>query len=178
MKATGMIRRIDDLGRVVIPKEIRRSLRIQEGDPFEIYLDERDSVVFRRYSPLRDIQILSAQYAKVLDNMSVHAVIITDRNHVVATSDVGGRNIIDRKISYELSGLIERRSEYQYQSDYIIHPVEECDFIASAMCPIISNGVLYGSVILLADDKNKSPSKVDFKLAQHTAAMLACQLAT
>ena len=86
MRATGIVRRIDDLGRVVIPKEIRRTMRIREGDPLEIYTDREGEVIFKKYSPIGEMNSFAAQYAEALHRTADMCVVITDRDAVIAVS--------------------------------------------------------------------------------------------
>ena len=112
MRATGIVRRIDDLGRVVIPKEIRRTLRIREGDPLEIYTDSGGEVIFKKYSPMGEMSTFAEQYAEVLNRVTKRPVIITDRDHVVAVSGVSKKEYAERRISDSLEQLIENRKSY------------------------------------------------------------------
>lgn len=175
MKATGIIRRVDDLGRVVIPKEIRRTLRIREGDPLEIYV-ENDSVIYRKYFPMDTIVSLAKQYAEVLDRVSAHPVLITNRDYVIAASGVSKREYLEKGITNELEDMIENREPYQYKNESPVHPVNGNTRVASVIYPIISQGEIYGSVILLADDRLKTPNESELKLAQTAAAFLGLQL--
>lgn len=93
MKATGIVRRIDDLGRVVIPKEIRRTLKIREGDPLEIYTDNEGEVILKKYSPIGEMGAFAKEYADTLHQVSGHIVIITDRDKVIALSGASKRII-------------------------------------------------------------------------------------
>ena len=86
MKATGIVRRIDDLGRIVIPKEIRRTLRIKEGDPLEIFTDRQGEVIFKKYSPISELQSFAAEYAETLQRTSSMPVFICDRDEIIAVS--------------------------------------------------------------------------------------------
>lgn len=88
MKATGIVRRIDDLGRVVIPKEIRRTLRIREGDPLEIFTSNEGEVIFKKYSPIGELSAFAGEYAEILHKTSAKPVIVCDRDHVVSVSGV------------------------------------------------------------------------------------------
>ena len=97
MKATGIVRRIDDLGRVVIPKEIRRTLRIREGDPLEIYTATDGEVIFKKYSPVGELAEFASQYADVLAKISLMPTIITDRDHVIAAAGVSKREFLERR---------------------------------------------------------------------------------
>ena len=176
MKATGIVRRIDDLGRVIIPKEIRRSLRIREGDPLEIYVED-GAIIYKKYHPISSLSSFVGKFAQVLESLSSHSVLITDRDSVVAVSGVSKREYIERTITTELEAIIESRRQYTYNPDNIVCPVfyDNCRQ-ASFVIPIIANGDIYGSVVLLADDRIQTPSEVDVKLAQNTAAMIGSML--
>ena len=112
MKATGIVRRIDDLGRVVIPKEIRRTMRIREGDPLEIYTDREGEVIFKKYSPIGELANFAGEYAETLHKVCGISVLIFDRDAVIATAGVGKREYQDRKMSEELEEIAERRQFY------------------------------------------------------------------
>lgn len=109
MKATGIVRRIDDLGRVVIPKEIRRTMRIREGDPLEIYTDSDGEVIFKKYSPIGELSVFAGQYAEILHKITNDAVLVCDRDHVVAVSGVPKKELLERRISSSLEEMIEQR---------------------------------------------------------------------
>ena len=175
MKSTGIVRRIDDLGRVVIPKEIRRNLRIREGDPLEVYIED-DKVIYKKYSPIGDMANIAYTYAEALGAISGHSVLITDRDYVVAVSGVSRRDYLERTISSELEDVIEKRYPYQYNQESLVHPVAEFPRAASVVYPILSQGELYGSVVLLADDRYTTPSDVELKLARYTASLIGSQL--
>ena len=112
MKATGIVRRIDDLGRVVIPKEIRRTLRIREGDPLEIYTATDGEVIFKKYSPVGELSAFASQYAEVLSRVSGLPVIICDKDHVIAASGVSKRELLERRVSPVLENYMESRKSY------------------------------------------------------------------
>lgn len=176
MKATGIVRRIDDLGRVIIPKEIRRSLRIREGDPLEIYVED-GAVIYKKYRPMFNVPSSVGKFAQALDALSAHSVLITDRDSVVAVSGVSKREYIEQTISNELEAIIESRRQYTYNPDNVVRPTLYANCRpASFVLPIIVDGDVYGSVVLLADDRIQTPSEVDVKLAQNTAYMIGCML--
>ena len=105
MKATGIVRRIDDLGRVVIPKEIRRTLRIREGDPLEIFTDREGGVILKKYSPIGELTDFSKEYAESLQQAIGHIILISDKDAFVSVSGASKKDYIERKISNELEGL-------------------------------------------------------------------------
>lgn len=178
MKATGIVRRIDDLGRVVIPKEIRRTLRIREGDPLEIFTASDGEVIFKKYSPMGEISEFSGQYSDVLSKTSGLPVIITDRDHVVSVSGVSKKDYFDKRISKELEALMEDRSNYVYSenADNKFYPLENSDKEAYLVFPIISSGDITGSVIMLTNGQKKAPGETEIKLAQVASSFLGKQM--
>ena len=181
MKATGIVRRIDDLGRVVIPKEIRRTMRIREGDPLEIYTDREGEVIFKKYSPIGELASFAAQYAETLHKTCSMAVIICDRDAVIASAGVPRREYSDRKISSELEELIEKRSLYTHKegSGYIRVTEDGTHYISCAM-PIITEGDIIGCVASLATEEANTHATEDteVKLIQTAAHFLSKQLET
>ncbi len=112
MKATGIVRRIDDLGRVVIPKEIRRTMRIREGAPLEIYTDGEGEVIFKKYSPMGEMSPFAAQYAEVLVKGTAMPVLICDRDHCIAAAGISKKEMLERRVSPQFEELIEARMSY------------------------------------------------------------------
>ena len=180
MKATGIVRRIDDLGRVVIPKEIRRTMRIREGDPLEIYTDREGEVIFKKYSPIGELASFAAQYAETLHKVCSMAVIITDRDAVIASAGVGKREYTDKKLSEELEDVIERRALYTHKSEAFKLPVTNGGnhFVSCAM-PIIAEGDIIGcvcSVVPMEEEPTRIPDEPEIKLVQTAAGFLSRQL--
>ena len=180
MKATGIVRRIDDLGRVVIPKEIRRTMRIREGDPLEIYTDREGEVIFKKYSPIGELVSFAAQYADTLNKTCGMSVVITDRDVVVASAGVSKKEFNDKKVSSEIEDIIESRSLYSYtEASEKFSAIEDGGnhFVSCAM-PIISEGDIVGCVASLGtnEDNNKITHEVEVKLIQTAASFLGKQL--
>lgn len=176
MRATGIVRRIDDLGRVVIPKEIRRTLRIREGDPLEIYTDSGGEVIFKKYSPMGEMSGFAEQYADVLSRVSKCPVIITDRDHVIAVSGVPKKDYMERRLTRNVEDMIESRKSFA--ADRLmggIIPVEGTQRCAGVIAPMISSGDITGALILLLPENGKLPSETEIKLAQTAAEFLAKQ---
>ena len=141
MKATGIVRRIDDLGRVVIPKEIRRTMRIREGDPLEIYTDREGEVIFKKYSPIGELVSFAAQYADTLNKTCGMSVIITDRDVIIACAGVSKKEYTEKKVSEEIEDIIESRTLYMQSGDATKIPVIDdggSHYVSCAM-PIIRN---------------------------------------
>lgn len=180
MKATGIVRRIDDLGRVVIPKEIRRTLRIREGDPLEIYTDSNGEVIFKKYSPIGEMSPFAAQYAEVLYKASSMPTLISDRDHIVAVAGVPKKEFMERRVTSDLEDLIETRSSFSAfaSKNDNFSPIEGVSNTASLIFPIISSGDVRGSVIMLSNPEIKSESSIESntKLAQTAATFLGKQM--
>ena len=152
MKATGIVRRIDDLGRVVIPKEIRRTMRIREGDPLEIYTSTDGEVIFRKYSALGEMSENAVQVADIMQRLAGCAVLVFDRDHVVAVSGTHKKEFHERRISQELEDLMENRRSYYASgtdSSTRLRPVEGLTRTAFACMPILTAGDVTGAVAFL-----------------------------
>ena len=181
MKATGIVRRIDDLGRVVIPKEIRRTMRIREGDPLEIYTDREGEVIFKKYSPIGELNAFAGEYAETLYKTCNLSVIISDRDAVIASAGVSKKEYSDKNLSEEAEKIIEGRGFYSWREGADKLPViadSQNHFIRCAM-PIISEGDVIGCVASLADsqtDRNARDSAfgvdAEAKLIQTAAGFL------
>ena len=178
MKATGIVRRIDDLGRVVIPKEIRRTLRIREGDPLEIFTATDGEVIFKKYSPIGEMSVFAGQYADVLSRISNLPTIICDRDHVIAAAGVSRREYLERRITSTLENYIDNRRSFQASSTSVteVQPVEGIDKSAAVIYPIIAAGDVTGAVVMLKSEDNKMPGDTEVKLAQSAAAFLGKQM--
>ncbi len=177
MKATGIVRRIDDLGRVVIPKEIRRTMRIREGDPLEIYTDANGEVIFKKYSPIGELGPYTKQYVDVLGRTTGAPVVICDRDHVIAVSGLPKKDMVGKRISPLLESYMERRNTYvlgQDKDNLIVS--EDSPKGVSVMTPIIGGGDVMGAVVLLSGDKANPPSQTDIKLTQVAAGFLGKQM--
>jgi AbrB family transcriptional regulator (stage V sporulation protein T) len=184
MKATGIVRRIDDLGRVVIPKEIRRTMRIREGDPLEIYTDREGEVIFKKYSPIGELNSFAAQYAETLHKTGEITVLICDRDAVIAVSGAPRKEYSEKHISAELEAIIESRQLYLHREGADrLPPISDggSHYIACAM-PIISEGDILGCVVSLeasdapARRTSEHEKSVEVKLVQTAAVFLGKQL--
>lgn len=178
MKATGIVRRIDDLGRVVIPKEIRRTLRIREGDPLEIYTATDGEVIFKKYSPVGELSTFAAQYADVLSRISSMPTLVCDRDHVIAAAGVSKREYLERRVTSVLENYMENRRSYTAHNNSVdeVQPVEGIDHVAAVIYPIIASGDVTGAVVMLKGDTIKVPTDTEIKLAQSAAAFLGKQM--
>lgn len=177
MKATGIVRRIDDLGRIVIPKEIRRSFRIKEGDPLEIFTDAEGEVIFKKYSPIGELSNFAGQYAEVLHKNGGLPIAIMDNDHVIAASGISKREILERRVTRNLEELMENR-QIHISTDSVpsMNAIEGFGRKASVVYPIIYGGDVSGAVALIENEENTLPSETDIKLVQVAAAFLGKQM--
>lgn len=179
MKATGIVRRIDDLGRVVVPKEIRRTLRIREGDPLEIYTDREGGIVLKKYSPIGELGEFAKQYAESLSQTTGNVICITDRDQVIAVSGGSKKDMLLKPISQQLESLIDdRRSVLATRDEKKFVPIVsgESDFQAQSISPIICEGDAIGSVILTTKEPKKSFGETEQKLTLSAAGFLGKQM--
>lgn len=174
MKATGIVRRIDDLGRVVIPKEIRRTLRIREGAPLEIYTGKDGEVIFKKYSPVGELGEFAGDYAETLSKTSGYPICITDMDNVIAVSGVPKRELSDKKISADLERLMEEKTTFISRGDKKQVPVIEGSekYSAGVIAPIIAEGDTIGSVVFFSHEQQPKMSEIEEKLAQSAANFL------
>jgi len=178
MKATGIVRRVDDLGRIVIPKEIRRTLRIREGDPLEIYTEKDGGVIFRKYSPMGDLQEFAVQMCEAIGSNTGRIAAVSDRDTIIALSGAPKRELVDKPNSQELDRLMEQRRNYRYTSgENLIRITESSDkYHLGVAAPILSQGDLMGCVMLLMGDDRTPMQESDQKLAQTIAGFLGKQM--
>ena len=172
MKATGIVRRIDDLVRVVIPKEIRRTMRIREGDPLEIYTEKDGEVIFKKYSPIGELGDFAANYVETLAKASGHGACITDRDNVIAVSGLPKKELIEKPVSSELENVMNEKIIVSYKDG---KPVSVADGVekynAGVVVPIVSEGDTIGSVLFILKE-GETASEVEEKLAESAAGFL------
>ena len=182
MKATGVVRRIDDLGRVVIPKEIRKTLRIKEGDPLEIFTDKEGEVILKKYSPIGELTEFATGYAETLAKTTGHIACITDKDTVIAVSGGSKKEFLEQDVSTELERLMEDKEVYtSKENSDMAMPITKNDksdkkYNSQIVYPIISNGDTIGTVILMSKDANTKMNEVEKKVAQSAATFLASQM--
>ena len=161
MKATGIVRRIDDLGRVVVPKEIRRVLRIREGDPLEIYTGNSGEVILKKYSPINELGQFAEEYVDTISKVLGGTVMVSDTDQVIAVSGSERKNYADKRIDSELDNIIQSKNRYLNDSKIVV--------------PIISQGDPIGSITVLPKD-GKALGKAELKVAEVGASFLARQM--
>lgn len=174
MKATGIVRRIDDLGRVVIPKEIRRTMRIREGDPLEIYTDKEGGVIFRKYSLMGGLGDFAGQMCETLNKTTGQISVITDRDSCIAVAGAAKRDLTDKRVSSQLESIMEGRQIYQYHSGE--PPIPVCEdgekYFVCAAAPILSEGDVLGSVLFVGGEGQMTTGEVEYKLIQTISGFL------
>lgn len=181
MKATGIVRRIDDLGRVVIPKEIRRTLRIREGDPLEIFTDRDGGVILKKYSPIEELTDFSKEYCDSLQQVIGHIVLICDKDAFVSVSGASKKEYIDRKVSGELEKIMnDRKTVLLDKAAGTVIPLHGDDdnvlYNSQVISPIIAEGDEIGAVIILSKEEDIGLGEVETKLVETAAAFLGKQM--
>lgn len=180
MKATGIVRRIDDLGRVVIPKEIRRTLRIKEGTPLEIFTDREGEVILKKYSPIGELGIFAREYAEALAQTTGMISCITDHDQVVAAAGNGSKEYSGKEISKELeTAIMSRENSCKNTGDKGKIPVVEHQKempYAQTIQPIICAGDAIGAVILLGRSEKDVFGITEKMLVQTAAGFLGRQM--
>lgn len=179
MKATGIVRRIDDLGRIVIPKEIRRTLHIRESDPLEIYTDREGQIILKKYSPIGEMTTFAKQYAESLAQITGMAAFITDRDQVVAVSGAK-RDILQKPISKALEQMMMNRENSVAtveEKKFVSVTSEDGDeFASQAVQVILAHGDVIGAVVLMSKDKRLKVGETEQKLAAVAAGFLGRQM--
>ena len=180
MKATGIVRRIDDLGRVVIPKEIRRTLRIREGDPLEIFTDREGEIILKKYSPIGELSAFAKQYAESLAQTMGCLVCVCDMDQIIASAGTGKKDMQDKYISRPLEKQLGDRSQIMAalgDKKYVaITDSQEEEYEYEIICPIICEGDVIGGVILLSKDAKKKLGELEQKMAACAAGFLGRQM--
>lgn len=187
MKATGIVRRIDDLGRVVIPKEIRRTLRIREGDPLEIYVDREGEVILKKYSPVGELGDFAKEYCDSLFEAIGHIVMITDRDNVVAVAGASKKEFLNKPIGVAVEKVMEERKavlinnpgEAKHCKACVTEGEEDaevCKYTSEVIAPIISEGDAIGAVVICSKQPGVQMGDMEVKLAETAAGFLAKQM--
>ncbi|SDJ83386.1 stage V sporulation protein T [Natronincola ferrireducens] len=181
MKATGIVRRIDDLGRVVIPKEIRRTLRIREGDPLEIFTDREGEVILKKYSPIGELSEFATEYAESLQESLGHIAIITDRDTIIAVAGHSKKEYLEKRVSKTLERMMEEREPIVLNEGEQMYPIavdegEDGKYTAQVIAPIITQGDPIGTVIICSKNSGVNMGEVEKKIAATAAAFLSKQM--
>jgi AbrB family transcriptional regulator (stage V sporulation protein T) len=177
MKATGIVRRIDDLGRVVIPKEIRRVFRIKDGDALEIFTSNAGEVIFKKYSPVGELSAFAAQLCETVSRTTGCTVAVTDRDSVIAASGPAKKELLGKRIGRSLEALMEtRQSKFDRTGEEGVPITDDSDSRkALAAVPIIVLGDITGCALIIGDE-NSVCTDVEVKLCQSIAGFLGKQI--
>lgn len=181
MKATGVVRRIDDLGRIVIPIEIRRSMKIRDGDPLEIFVDKDGEVILKKYSAIADLEDFVRQLADTFHQATGLICLVTDRDRVVVSAGGNQRELVNRAIGPVVFRAMEERRTLVFTRDNHDHagPLiggdedAECPFTAEVIAPVVVGGDPLGAVILCTRDPDQNVGETEHKLAETAAGFLA-----
>ena len=183
MKATGIVRRIDDLGRVVIPKEIRRSMRIREGDPLEIFVDREGQIILKKYSPIGELADMAREYAEAMNETLGQPVLIADRDNIIAVSGAAKKDFLGKQIGRLVERSMAERRVYldnapgtEGADGAIVADDRGEDsyrFRGQLVTPIIAQGDPVGAVVICG----RGPlGDIERKVAQSAAGVMARQM--
>ena len=182
MKATGIVRRIDELGRVVVPKEIRRTLRLREGDPLEIFTDREGGVILKKYSPIRELTNFASEYSDSLEQTIGNIILVCDRDNIISVSGVIKKEYLEKRISRDLEKVMDDRKSIAFL-DGVTKPIalfeEEEPVIKysnQVISPILAEGDVIGAVIIASKEQGKKFSEMEIKLAETAASFLGKQI--
>lgn len=178
MKATGIVRRIDDLGRVVIPKEIRRTLRIREGDPLEIFVDRDGEVILKKYSPIGELGDFAKEYANSLFESMNHIILISDRDNIIAVAGGPKKDYMDKQIGNIVENCMESRKTTVESNPgtYDICKDTKESYSSCVIAPIVTGGDPIGAVIVASKEENVKMEQVEIKMAEIAAGFLGKQM--
>ncbi len=185
MKATGIVRRIDDLGRVVIPKEIRRNLRIREGEPLEIYVDREGEVILKKYSAISGLGDFAQEYADSLHEATGHITCIADRDHIIAVAGAPKKEFLNKTLDLSMEKVMEDRKTIHVEAGegpnrqsfaMLDEEDEQLNLLSKVISPIIAEGDPIGAVVIIAKDKEIKMGEMERKLTETAASFIAKQM--
>ncbi|MEX2356353.1 MAG: stage V sporulation protein T [Thermaerobacterales bacterium] len=186
MKATGIVRRIDDLGRVVIPKEIRRTLRIREGDPLEIFVDRDGEVILKKYSPIGELGDFAKEYADSLHEAIGHIALIADRDVIIAVSGAVKKEFLEKRVGDVLEGAMKNRQtvimnepvagQQPFEGTLLADDEDDSRFSSYMVAPIVAAGDPIGAVILCSKQEGTQMGDLERKVSETAASFLAKQM--
>ncbi|MCT4594045.1 MAG: stage V sporulation protein T [Anaeromicrobium sp.] len=181
MKATGIVRRIDDLGRVVIPKEIRRTLRIREGDPLEIFTDRDGEVILKKYSPIGELSEFATEYAEALSDSLGCMAMVADRDTIISIAGGSKKEFLEKRVSKAFERIMEDRKPVLSIEKEKVYPLtsdfsDEQKYSSQIIAPIITQGDSIGAVVLMSKDEDKELGEIELKTAETAASFLGKQM--
>lgn len=182
MKATGIVRRIDELGRIVVPKEIRRKLKLREGDPIEIFTDREGGVILKKYSPIRELTNFASEYCESLQHIIGNIILICDKDNIISVSGIVKKEYLEKKVSADLEKVMEGRKAMVF-GEGMRGPIPlfedeeiESKYSAQVIAPILAEGDVIGTVIILSREQGEMFSKIEIKIAETAASFLGKQI--
>jgi len=182
LKATGIVRRIDDLGRIVIPKEIRKTLRIREGDPLEIYTDADGVIILKKYSPIGELGDFAKEYAESLSKTSGHVTCITDKNSIIAVSGASKKEYLEKPLSEQLEKIMQNKTKILTKApndksvSILANESPDKNYSSQVISPIIAEGDVIGSVIMFSVEPGVKMGEVEVKLTDSASGFLGRQM--
>ena len=175
MKSAG-IRRIDDLGRVVIPKEMRNRLHIRNGDTVEIFTNSEGEVIIKKYSPVSELSNFSQQYVDAIFEYIKLPMLVCDFDHVISVSGVSHKEYLEHQITLELVECMQDRKSFISNGKSEFRPVDGEELFATVICPIIACSIVVGAVVLLQNKNNKVPDLTEIMMVKVAASFLGKQM--
>lgn len=177
MYSTGIIKKIDNLGRIVLPKEIRRKLKIRENDELEIFLDNDETILLRKYSTMKDLKKDCLIYATILNKETDFKVMFTDKDKVTVCKGKNTSLLVGEEISEKLIDIIDKRMIYNVNlaTDIKILKTDE-NLYPKVIVPLIADSKSIGSVILFSDDINKTVKDKEYELLKFISSLIAAKL--
>lgn len=180
MKATGIVRRIDDLGRIVIPKEIRRTMRIREGDPMEIFTSREGEILLKKYSPVGELSEFATSLAESLAQVLGELVCVTDRDYIIAAAGNGKKEFDGKPLDPQMQNAIDKRTNVvtSEEADDLmkVSSDDEQSYVRQAVATILSNGDSIGAIIILSKDATRNQQELVLQVAKTAATFLGRQL--
>ena len=177
MKATGIVRRIDDLGRVVIPKELRRTMRLREGAPLEIFTDKDGELIFKKYSPIGELTDFAADLCDALRKASEATAAVCDRDSVIAAAGAAKKEVLGKPLGAALEGILDKRALYRHEGAETLPLGEEAGrHSVGVAAPILCEGDVVGGVLFFEPGGAKSCGETELRLAQAAAHFLGRQM--
>ncbi len=180
LRATGIVRRIDELGRIVIPIEIRRTMNIREGDPLEIFVDREGEVILKKYSAIAELGEFGQAIVESLHESTGDLALLTDRDEVVAVAGGPAREFVGKRIGPVVIKAMDERQSLQFTGREHRHPgsvigeeAERCYFASEVIAPIVVGGDPLGAIILATKDPAKEMGELEMKLAETAAGFLS-----
>lgn len=176
MKATGVVRRIDDLGRVVIPKEIRRTMRIHEGDPLEIFIDKTGEVILKKYAPIAELNQYAKEYTDSLNEALGHIACVADRKNIIAVSGAAKKELLNKPIGDIVEQTMNEGQLQIVNEACALTDTENKNYTAAIVAPIRAKDEVIGAVILASKDTATQMGALESKLIETASGFLAKQM--